>query len=159
MKVSFWWVWGELGLERAKQTSRRSQANPSSPRTHQKLTFIQLVWLFDYSIEIIVLAWSESESSVAIILPFLGTRHQHTFLTFVSLILWPLLTGLQHWVLPTANMNRRSAMHMRKAFECRGGLFRLLERMARGLSKSEHPFIELWKGTPAQIFNDVNFRT
>ena len=39
--------------------------------------------------------------------------NQH-FLTSVCLIPWPLLTGLQHLVLPTASMSRRSAVHMRK---------------------------------------------
>ena len=38
------------------------------------------------------------------------------FWTFACLIPRPLLTGLQHLVLPTASMNRRSAMHMRKGF-------------------------------------------
>ena len=113
MKVSFWWVWGELGLERAKQTSRRSQANPSSPRTHQKLTFIQLVWLFDYSIEIIVLAWSESESSVAIILPFLGTRHQHTF--FDICVFNPLAPSNRSSTLSTAY--RKHEQEKRHAYE------------------------------------------
>jgi len=35
------------------------------------------------------------------------------FLTLVCLTPWPLLTGLQHLVLPTASMRRRSAVHMR----------------------------------------------
>ena len=39
------------------------------------------------------------------------------FLTFMSSIPWPLLTGLQHCVLPTTSMNRRSTVHMRKGFE------------------------------------------
>ena len=45
MKVSFWWVRGKLGLARLRRDARFARSNPSLPRTHQKLTFIQLVCL------------------------------------------------------------------------------------------------------------------
>ena len=45
MKVSFWWVRGKLGLARLRWDARFARSNPSLPRTHQKLTFIQLVCL------------------------------------------------------------------------------------------------------------------
>ena len=31
----------------------------------------------------------------------------------------------------------------------------LIQTFGKGGSKSEHPFTELLKGTPAQIFNDI----
>jgi len=37
IQVSFWWVWGELGLEQVKRASRLSRTNPSSPQPTQNL--------------------------------------------------------------------------------------------------------------------------
>ena len=43
--VCFWWAWGELGLERAKQVSRRSQANPRSPNSERHHYALHSWWL------------------------------------------------------------------------------------------------------------------
>ena len=59
-KDSSWWVWGELGLERAKQASWQSRANPSSLQTHQKLTHtnsenILMLSMQNYNISVMVI--------------------------------------------------------------------------------------------------------
>jgi len=61
-KCFHWWVWGNLGFARLHRDARFARSNPSSPQTHQKLTFIQLVCLI---VELVVSYWGLSRKKLS----------------------------------------------------------------------------------------------